>query len=83
MTANKQTTREAVRIAATTLILAEGDTTILGVQLKLRQWGYEVYRSRDFICKMLDEIATAENWDVTNGTMIKSYAFPTLRLHAV
>lgn len=81
MTANKPITREIVRIAATTLILAEGSTTVLGVQLMLRERGFEVYKSRDSICKALDEIADAEKWDVINGVMIKSYAFPTLRLH--
>lgn len=76
----KTATYTAVRVAATTLILAEGATTSLAVKLYLRQRGYEVYKAG--ICNALYEVAREENWIISDNGLVRIYHFPTLRLMA-
>lgn len=76
----KKIDKQAVRMAATTLILAEGSTTTLGVKLYLRQRGYEVYQSDVSDC--LFDVATREGWSINDNGSFRVYYFPSLRIMA-
>ncbi|KAB7729082.1 hypothetical protein F5984_15650 [Rudanella paleaurantiibacter] len=55
-------TRQAVRMTATTLILAQGCTTAVLVKNALRRRGYNVYLSE--VSKRLFEVARREGWSI-------------------
>ncbi|WP_077921587.1 hypothetical protein [Spirosoma sp. 209] len=67
--------QQAVRMAATTLILAEGCTTTLMVQQFLRNQGYSTYQAD--ISDWLNEVAQQENWNVDQNPLFRVYHFPT------
>ena len=73
----KKTNRQAVRLAATTLILAEGSTTTLGVKTHLRNRGYEAYQA--VVSKLLFLVAEQEKWAVNDNGTYRVYYFPNLR----
>jgi hypothetical protein len=66
-----------VRSAATTLILAEGNTTTLRVKKFLRQRGYDA-RQTDVSQWML-VIGLWENWAIEDNGIHRTYFFPTFR----
>jgi len=76
----KKIDRQAVCLAATTLILAEGSTTTLGVKLFLRKRGYEVYQAD--VSECLFEVAKREGWAINDNGSFRVYYFPSLRLLA-
>ena len=75
-TALKQLTPSAVRMAATTLILAEGRTSTLLVQQFLRNRGYQAQQAT--VSKWLSATALAEGWGVNDTGLFRVYHFPTL-----
>ncbi|MGM9507006.1 hypothetical protein ACS5NO_04750 [Larkinella sp. GY13] len=72
----KKTNRQAVRLAATTLILAEGSTTTLDVKTYLRNRGYEAYQA--VVSKLLFLVAQREKWAVNDNGTYRVYYFPNL-----
>lgn len=77
-TKQKQITKEAVLLAATTLILAEGYTTALGVKLYLRHRGYKVYQAD--VSEALALVAQQQGWTEKDNGIFRLYSFPKLRL---
>lgn len=72
----KKMTRQAVRMAATTLIMAEGSTTTLDVKNHLRNRGYLAYQSD--VSTRLFEVAQQENWAINDNGTFRVYYFPNL-----
>jgi hypothetical protein len=64
----------AIRLAATTLILAEGSTTPLAVREALHRRGYEA-RQAD-IAEWLLVICFYESWHVKDNGQYRVYSFP-------
>lgn len=64
----------AVRFVATTLILANGNTTTLEVKRSLRQRGYEA-RQAD-VSQWLFVISLWENWYINGSGTYRIYSFP-------
>ena len=64
----------AVRFVATTLILANGNTTTLEVKHSLRQRGYEA-RQAD-VSQWLFVISVWENWYINDNGTYRIYSFP-------
>ena len=75
-TGQKQINKEAVLLAATTLILAEGSTTSLGVKLFLRHRGYKVYQAD--VSECLFTVAQYQGWSVNDNGLFRVYYFPKL-----
>ncbi|GAB3931007.1 hypothetical protein [Larkinella terrae] len=75
-TGAKKTTRQAVRMAATTLILAEGSTTTLDVKNHLRKRGYRAYQAD--VSDLLFAVAQQENWAINDNGTYRVYYFPHL-----
>ena len=75
-TGQKQINKEAVLLAATTLILAEGSTTSLGVKLFLRHRGYKVYQAD--VSECLFTVAQQQGWAVNDNGVFRVYYFPKL-----
>ncbi|MGF7218314.1 hypothetical protein GGR92_004491 [Spirosoma lacussanchae] len=74
----KQLTPAAVRLAATTLILAEGYTTTLCVKQFLRNRGYRAYQAE--VSQWLLVIASQQGWSVHDNGLFRVYYFPRLPL---
>ena len=72
----KRITPSAVRLAATTLILAEGRTTTLIVQQFLRNRGYQTRQAA--VSKWLLAAALQEGWGIDSNGIFLIYSFPTL-----
>ncbi|GAB3552494.1 hypothetical protein [Spirosoma fluminis] len=72
----KQITPSAVRMAATTLILAEGSTSTLIVKQFLRNRGYQAYQAE--VSKWLFVVALEEDWAINDNGLFRVYYFPTL-----
>lgn len=72
----KQINPFAVRLAATTLILAEGSTSTLIVQQFLRNRGYQARQAE--VAKWLVVVALKEGWSVNDSGLFRLYYFPTL-----
>lgn len=70
----KSLDRQAVRMAATTLILAEGCTTTLCVKQFLRNRGY--YAQQAEVSKWLFTIAGQQGWSVNDNGLFRVYSFP-------
>lgn len=66
--------RQAVLLAATTLILAQGCTTATIVKVALRQRGYNVYQAE--VAKRLFEVAQSEGWRMDDNGPVRIYFFP-------
>lgn len=64
-----------VRFVATTLILANGNTTTLEVKRSLRQRGYEA-RQAD-VSQWLFVIGLWENWYINDTGTFRIYSFPS------
>lgn len=79
-TALKPLNRRAVRMAATTLILAEGCTTTLCVKQFLRNRGY--YAQQAEVSDWLFTIATQQGWSVNDNGLFRVYYFPRITLSA-
>lgn len=75
-TGTKKTTRAAVRMAATTLILAEGSTTTLNVKNHLRNRGYRAYQAD--VSTWLFSVAQQEKWAINDNGLFRVYYFPNL-----
>ncbi len=71
----KQINPAAVRLAATTLILAEGSTSTLLVQQFLRNRGYQARQAE--VARWLVIVALEENWSVNSTGLFRVYQFPT------
>lgn len=69
-------TRQTVRLAATTLILAQGCTTTTIVKMALRQRGYNVYQAE--VAKRLFEVCQSEGWKMDDNGPIRIYYFPQI-----
>lgn len=69
-------TRNVVKMAATTLILASGVTTTLEVKNYLRQRGYLAFQN-DISEKMLS-IAHQLGWAYLDNGIFRIYTFPQL-----
>ncbi|CCH55353.1 hypothetical protein BN8_04607 [Fibrisoma limi BUZ 3] len=67
----------AVRMAATTLILAEGCTTTLCVKNFLRNKNYLAYQAD--VSKWLYAVAKREGWAVNDNGRFRVYYFPSLK----
>ena len=72
----KKTNCQAVRLAATTLILAEGSTTTLDVKNHLRNRGYQAYQAE--VSNWLFAVARQEKWAVNDNGHYRVYYFPNL-----
>lgn len=72
----KRITPASVRLAATTLILAEGRTTTLIVQQFLRNRGYQAQQAA--VSKWLLRAALKEGWGISSNGIFLIYSFPTL-----
>ncbi len=70
----KKVDRNAVRMAATTLLLAEGSTTTLNVKNHLRIRGYRAYQAE--VSAWLFEVAQAEGWAINDNGTFRVYYFP-------
>lgn len=75
-TGAKKTTRQAVRLAATTLILAEGSTTTLDVKNHLRNRGYRAYQAE--VSTWLFAVAQQEKWAINDNGTYRVYYFAPL-----
>lgn len=75
-TGTKKITRQAVRMAATTLILAEGSTTTLDVKNHLRSRGYQAFQAD--VSRLLFAVAQREKWAVNDNGTFRVYYFPPL-----
>lgn len=71
----KPITPFAVRLAATTLILAEGSTSTLLVQQFLRNRGYQARQAE--VAKWLVIVALEAGWSVDDSGQFRVYQFPT------
>jgi hypothetical protein len=69
-------TRQAVLLAATTLILAQGCTTVTLVKESLRERGFNVYRAE--VAKRLFEVAQSEGWRLDDNGPVRIYYFPQI-----
>lgn len=69
----RQLTPDAVLLAATTLILAEGNTTTLCVQQFLRNRGYQARQAEvsDWLCA----IARQQRWTIHDNGLFEVYGF--------
>ncbi|WP_077129960.1 hypothetical protein [Spirosoma montaniterrae] len=65
---------DAVRLAATTLILAEGSTSVLCVQQFLRNRGYQAYEAE--VSGWLLTIVQQQGWLVNDNGLFCVYGFP-------
>lgn len=72
----KALNRQAVRMAATMLMLAEGSTTTLTVKLYLRDQGYRAGQSE--VSSWLFRIAQREKWVINDNGRFRVYYFPDL-----
>jgi hypothetical protein len=72
----KKINRQALRLAATTLILAEGCTTTLNVKTFLRHRGYRAYQAD--VSKGLFAVAQREGWAINDNGAFRVYYFPRL-----
>lgn len=72
----KKITPSAVLMAATTLILAEGCTTVLMVQQFLRHRGYTARKADVASC--LHQIAHEQSWLIDENVLFRVYYFPTI-----
>ncbi|MEZ0608555.1 hypothetical protein ACAW74_08570 [Fibrella sp. WM1] len=70
----KALNRQAVRMAATMLMLAEGSTTTLNVKLYLRDQGYRAGQSE--VSSWLFRIAQRERWVINDNGLYRVYYFP-------
>ncbi|MBO0930627.1 hypothetical protein [Fibrella aquatilis] len=70
----KSLTRQAVRMAATTLMLAEGSTTTLHVKAYLRDQDYRATQAD--VSSWLFRIARRERWVVNDNGQFRVYYFP-------
>ncbi|CCG98732.1 hypothetical protein FAES_0721 [Fibrella aestuarina BUZ 2] len=70
----KALNRQAVRMAATMLMLAEGSTTTLNVKLYLRDQGYRAGQSE--VSSWLFRIAQRERWVINDNGLFRVYYFP-------
>lgn len=70
----KPLNRQAVRMAATMLMLAEGSTTTLNVKLCLRDQGYRAGQSE--VSSWLFRIAQREKWVINDNGLFRVYYFP-------
>ena len=68
-----QPDNEAVKLAATTLILASGCTTTLEVKLYLRKRGYQALQKN--ISKKMREVAQKESWITVDNGQFFIYTF--------
>lgn len=68
--------RQAVRLAATTLILAQGCTTTTIVKVALRERGYNVYQAE--VAKRLFEVAQSEGWKMDDNGPVRIFYFPQI-----
>lgn len=68
----------AVRLAATTLILAEGSTSTLLVQQFLRNRGYQARQAE--VAKWLIIVALEGGWSINDDGLFRVYQFPTAAL---
>lgn len=66
--------RQAVRLVATTLILAQGCTTTTIVKVALRERGYNVYQAE--VAKRLFEVAKSEGWQMDDNGPVRIFYFP-------
>ena len=72
----KRINRQAVRMAATTLMLAEGSTTTLDVKNRLRKQGYLAQQAD--VSKWLFAVARQEKWAINDNGTYRVYYFPNL-----
>jgi hypothetical protein len=70
----KPLNRQAVRMAATMLMLAEGSTTTLNVKLYLRDRNYRAGQSE--VSSWLFRIAQREKWVINDNGLFRVYYFP-------
>jgi hypothetical protein len=70
----KPLNRQAVRMAATMLMLAEGSTTTLNVKMHLRDQGYRAGQSE--VSSWLFRIAQREKWVINDNGLFRVYHFP-------
>jgi hypothetical protein len=77
-TTQQKLTRQAVRLTATTLILAQGCTTAVLVKIALRQRGYNVYQAE--VAKRLFEVARREGWTIDDIGTQRVFYFPQIML---
>ncbi|WP_111626898.1 hypothetical protein [Larkinella arboricola] len=75
-TGAKKITRQAVCLAATTLILAEGSTTTLDVKNHLRNRGYRAYQAE--VSTWLFAVAQQQNWAINDNGTYRVYYFAPL-----
>ncbi|CCH55354.1 hypothetical protein BN8_04608 [Fibrisoma limi BUZ 3] len=68
---------DEVRLAATTLILAEGFTTTLCVKDFLRKRNY--LAQREHIADWLYAVAKQEGWAVNDNGLFRIFHFPRLK----
>jgi hypothetical protein len=68
--------RQAVRLTATTLILAQGCTTTTIVKVALRERGYNVYQAE--VAKRLFEVAQSEGWKMDDNGPVRIFYFPQI-----
>jgi hypothetical protein len=66
----------AVKLAATTLILASGCTTTLEVKLHLRKQGFQALQKD--ISKKMREVALKEGWVHIDNGQFFIYTFPQI-----
>jgi hypothetical protein len=66
--------RQTVLLAATTLILAQGCTTVTLVKVALRERGFNVYQAE--VSKRLFEVAQSEGWRLDDNGPVRIYYFP-------
>ena len=71
----KKVDRNAVRMAATTLLLAEGSTTTLNVKNHLRSRGCRACQVE--VSAWLFEVAQAEGWAINDNGTFRIYYFPS------
>ncbi len=64
---------DAVRLAATTLILAEGSTSVLCVQQFLRNRGYQAYEAE--VSGWLMTVARQQGWLIHDNGLFCLYSF--------
>lgn len=74
LTKPKPLNRQAVRMAATMLMLAEGSTSTLTVAPYLREKGFRAGQSE--VSSWLFRIATRERWTINDNGTGRVYQFP-------
>jgi hypothetical protein len=72
----KPLNRQSVRMAATMLMLAEGNTSTLKVKSYLRDHGFRAGQSE--VSSWLFRIATREGWTINDNGAVRSYHFPNI-----